>query len=200
MRLFAALPLSSPAMERLTGVRLRLSKPGDGLRWSSPEQWHITLQFFGDLPAESVACLEREFSQATLHASEVVLEGLGLFTAKGILYVSVLPSPSLQLLHEQVGRLGEAGGVPLHARPFRPHITLARSKGQVGQSTLQGLSSPYLPPFGSSVGWTAERCLLLESRLWPHGAEYMERVSLPLVASPAEIQGIEEIRETQEMH
>ena len=180
MRLFAALPLAPVAMERLASLRLRLSVPDDGLRWSSPEQWHITLQFYGEVFLPTAACLRDRLADAALPVAQVHLDSLGLFPSKGILYVSVAVSTSLQELHAKVLRAGETCGVRPEPRPFRPHITLARSKGRAGEGTLRRFGSPDALRFGTSLQWTAQECLLLQSTLRPQGAEYavQERIGL----------------------
>ncbi len=185
MRLFAALPLPERAIERLTSLRLRLSGPKDGLRWSEPEQWHITLQFFGDVADAVTVCLEERLRQMTAEAPRVILENLGLFAAKGILFAQVEPSESLDGLHRECVGKSKLCGMVAESRAFRPHITLARSKGKAGNKTLARLQSPALPPFGTPIAWTAQECVLLESTLRPQGAAYREVSRVALRSSEA---------------
>ncbi len=190
MRLFAALPLSLEAIERLARLRLRLSAPGDGLRWSTPEQWHITLQFYGEIDEERGVCLREGLAHRTLSSPpEVVLDGLGRFEAKGILYAAVAVTPSLLLLQERVVAFGKACGVVPESRAFRPHVTLARSKGRPRPKTPGHATTPELPPFGAAVRWFGDEVQLIQSTLSPRGAEYTvySRRSLTAdVASPVE--------------
>ena len=180
MRLFAALPLPPDAVERLTRLRLRLAAPTDGLRWSSPEQWHITLQFYGDTEPEQAHCLHKALEAAALVAPEITLDSLGLFAAKGILFAAIAASPTLDALHRNIIASGAPCGFVPEARPFRPHITLARSKGRAGDRTLRALAQPALPAFGPPIRWLAPECLLLESRLRPEGASYTVKARIPL--------------------
>ena len=180
MRLFAALPLPPHAIERLTRLRLRLAAPTDGLRWSTPEQWHITLQFYGDTEPERAHCLHKTLDTAALSAPEITLDSLGLFAAKGILFAAIAVSPTLDALHRSVVASGVPCGFVPEARPFRPHITLARSKGRAGDRTLRALALPALPPFGPPLRWRAGECLLLESTLNPEGASYTVQARIPL--------------------
>ena len=181
MRLFAAVPLPPAAVERLTSLRLRLSAPKDGLRWSEPEQWHITLQFYGEVDAGTAGCLGARFQQLTAGAPDIAIDGLDLFLTKGILLATVALSSSLVELQAQVLQAGTLCGIDSESRPFRPHITLARSKGKAGSVTLRDLSTPTLPAFGPDITWTARECLLMESHLTQRGAEYAvhARVALP---------------------
>lgn len=190
MRLFAALPLSPLVSERLLSLRLRLSSPGDGLRWSTPEQWHITLQFFGDTTPAIASCLETILSKLQSPAPEIVLSSLGTFSAKGILFAAVEPTPALLAFQAEVETLSRSCGFAPELRPFRPHITLARSKGKAGNATLWKLSSPTLPPFGPELRFTGAECLLLESTLQSQGARYSVHARLPL--APADDLAVQE--------
>ena len=46
MRLFAGIPLAAAVIDELSAISIRLRSNDDGLRWSAPESWHITLQFW----------------------------------------------------------------------------------------------------------------------------------------------------------
>lgn len=184
MRLFSALPLAPACVDQLTRLRLRWSAPGDGLRWSEPEQWHITLRFFGDVDDGQARCLEESLRGLTAPAPELVLGGLDLFAAKGILFAFMLPSPALLNLHTEVTAFAAACGAASESRPFQPHVTLARSKGRSGYGSLQRLTRSGLPALGPEIRWIAEECLLLESYLRPHGAEYTVRSRVILGRKP----------------
>jgi 2'-5' RNA ligase len=181
MRLFAGLPLPDVATERLTRLRLRLAAPGDGLRWSTPEQWHITLRFFGEVGIEAAAALSQASRQLRSPVPRVCMSELGLFAAKGILFAGIGSSIDLEGLQAEVEQVAAQAGLLPESRPFRPHITLARSRNRAGLTRLQRLGQPTLPAFGSEICWQAEEVLLYESALTRQGAEYrvIERVTLP---------------------
>ncbi len=172
MRLFAGLALPSTAIERLSKLRLRLATPADGLRWSEPEQWHVTLRFFGEAEAAGVQCLKTAVETLSGKPVDLEIRALGWFAAKGILYAAVDASPSLAALQAQVvARTSDCGILP-ESRPFQPHITLARSKNRTGMATLRRLCQPEIPAFGPAVRWLAEEVLLYESILDRGGAQY----------------------------
>lgn len=186
MRLFSALPLSPEAIERLASVRLRWSAPRDGLRWSPPEQWHITLQFYGEVEEEHLRCLAAELGRHPLTAPELSMDELGRFAAKGILFAEIESTPELLVLQTEVVRCGEACGIAAESRPYHPHITLARSKGRPGLNSLRRLASPNLPSIGPGLRWTPSELLLLESTLRPQGAIYTVRSRIALRPAPAQ--------------
>lgn len=172
-------------MERLARLQLRLSSPRDGLRWSVPAQWHITLQFFGEFSPNQAVALTRTLQSANLPPARIQLETLGTFPSKGILLVEVLPLESLLALQTCIARLGQSCGIAQGSHPFHPHITLARSRGKIGFKTLQTMQLPSLPPFGPPLAWEANELLLLESVLSSHGASYRTHATLPLVPLPS---------------
>lgn len=184
MRLFAALPIPPVAVERISALRLRLAAPGDRLRWSTPEQWHITLRFMGDL--DSAQADEHIAALRGLEAQNVnlTLDELGVFATKGILFAHVQPSASLLALQQAVQRIASSAGLPSEVWPFRPHITLCRSKGEKGHASLLRLSRPSLPGFGAPISWLAEHLTLYESRLQDEGAIYEAVAEIPLLGSP----------------
>ncbi len=179
MRLFAGLPLPGFAVDRLSNLRLRLADPRDGLRWSEPAQWHITLQFYGELSAIETACLTNALREVPLQDVEVSLPRLGLFPSKGILFVAVELTGGLQQLEASIAQQSSTCGLVAESRPFRPHITLARSRNKTGVRTLEKLGSPSLPAL-APIHWRAEEIVLYSSELLATGAEYTALARFPL--------------------
>ena len=172
MRLFAGIPLSPHAVERLSAVRLRLAAPGDGLRWSLPEQWHITLQFFGDVEPGQVGAITSAMQNVIHPPVALRVDALGRFSAKGILFAAVVASEELRtfrrIFAEAVAPFSSASA----SLPFHPHITLARSKGRAGLRALERLSTPELPHLGTAVQWTAMEVHFYESVPGAQGTVY----------------------------
>ena len=180
LRLFAGFPLPPRAEDRLSALRLRLAAPGDGLRWSTPDQWHITLRFFGEVEPTQLARLVEALHRFTGEQPTLRMENLGLFPAKGILYAALEPTDELTAFHTAFSghmRLMcpmEAGAEVSTSTslPFHPHITLARSKGRTGQKTLKALATPTLPALGPELRWKADKIHLFESLSGSGGAGY----------------------------
>lgn len=181
MRLFAGLALAPETIQRLTEFRLRWASPQDGLRWSAPEQWHVTLRFLGEVSEERALTVQTSLAGLRSGQVELRMDSFGVFAVKGILYASVEPSAELSALHQAVeGCVAEREVLP-ETHPFRPHITLARSKNATGGKTLQRLSRPALPAFGPGIRWIAAEMLLYESLLGAGGARYEVRSRVPLI-------------------
>ncbi len=58
MRMFVALRPPDAALAELAAVAapVRRSAP-KALRWTNPDQWHVTLTFLGDVPEDAVTGL-----------------------------------------------------------------------------------------------------------------------------------------------
>ena len=180
MRLFAGIPLPPHVQQRFANLRLRLAAPNDGLRWSEPEQWHLTLQFYGEVDASRTDCLIGSLRQLTPQPVLLSCDSLGLFRPKGILTAEIAPTDSLRALHAVIAERSQNCGVLPESRPFHPHLTLARSRNKVGMRTLQWLSTPALPGFGPAVSWVPEAWYVYQSELLPSGAQYTAIARFPL--------------------
>jgi 2'-5' RNA ligase len=180
MRLFVAIPLASAVIEELAAVSARLKSKADGLRWAEPESWHITLQFLGGTTPEQYQCLVARLGELRYPPVPVRLEELGCFERAGIFHAGVGLTPQLLSLEQRVTAATSLCGFVPEARPFHPHITLARGKGQGRGRELSALAAkvrrqPAFTPF------LAEEFLLYESHLSPAGSHYEVRVRFPLV-------------------
>lgn len=107
------------------------------------------------------------------------LERLGCFDRARVLFAEVRPTPELLLLQRHVTRAMETCGFPVDARPYQPHITLARSKGKGGAQGLIALKTRAraAPAFTQFV---AGEFLLYESALSPPGVDYVVRARFRL--------------------
>jgi 2'-5' RNA ligase len=168
--LFVAITPSVLALSELERVvaPLRASRPE--LRWASPESWHVTLAFLGEVNEKATPRLERKLGNAAARHRAV-----GLRTASGGAFPT---APRARVLWtglegdmdalDKIAR--SVDGAARHAnvpppdagRRFRPHITLARCKEPVDVSDLvESLRSHTGSP------WTADRIHLIRSYMGP---------------------------------
>ena len=171
MRLFLAIPLPTALTNQLSAISLRYQSANDGLRWSAPESWHITLQFLGSVEQEQHDCINTRLR--TLHHPPVPVElnSLGFFDRTGIFFAGALLTPELLSLQQQVTATTAPCGFIPETRPYHPHITLARSKNKTGARTLHAIKAgihrqPVFTPF------TAHEFVLYESLPTPSGSRY----------------------------
>jgi 2'-5' RNA ligase len=179
MRLFIAIPLALEVVGALEQLSLSLRTAIDGLRWSSPETWHITLQFLGETSVEKYGRLAQGLGAIKSPAVPVWLHGTGFFDRAGVFFAGVNVSPELRGLEKLVVAATSHCGVAGEERPYHPHVTLARAKGE-GQGgaprRLKGIAKcdVEFPAF------TAREFLLYESFLDGRGARHEIRDRFPL--------------------
>src|SRR3990167_4180091 len=125
MRLFLALDLPKETKRKLTGQIVRLQKEYAHFRWVSEDNYHITLQFFGD--QFKTPYLIRQIQDAIYDSNEFYLYSLhaGLFLrGKIILYLAFQRNKELESI---VRKIRENLAMDT-AKRFVPHLTLGRYK------------------------------------------------------------------------
>jgi 2'-5' RNA ligase len=183
MRLFIGIPLAAAVTRQLTGLRSCLERPGDGLRWSSPDSWHITLQFLGGTSEAQFACVVERLHSVVAEPVSIRLEGLGHFDRAGVLFVGVDTTPRLASLQQRVTLATVPCGFKPEDRLYRPHITLARDRGQSNGIRNLRPQIEALAGFASKFSaFNAREFLLYESHIEPSGSRYEVRARFPLVA------------------
>jgi 2'-5' RNA ligase len=180
MRLFLGIPLADVVVDELLKLSTQLRRKDDGLRWSAPESWHVTLQFLGNTEQEQYDRLVARLRELRLPAALTCLEGTGFFERAGIFYAGVKPMPELLTLQQRVTAVTSLCGFAPEDRPYRPHITLARGKGREGERALRYLKKRVerQPRF---TGFSAEEFLLYESFTGAERARYEVRERFPLM-------------------
>ena len=120
VRLFVAVQPSEAVLDAVAG----LARPErGGVRWTTRDQWHVTLRFLGDVddPAPVVAALDA----APLAACEAVVGPRVTTLGRSIL---VVPVAGLDALAMGVVAATATIGAPAEGRAFRGHLTLARAR------------------------------------------------------------------------
>ena len=181
MRLFIGIPLVPVVLNELSKLTARLRSGADDLRWTSSDSWHITLQFLGDTTPEQYPCLVQRLSQVQASPVPIHLGKLGIFDRAGVFFAEVDTTPSLASLAERIVAGTSLCGFVPETRPFHPHITLARAKGQGRNRSLQELARRIerQPAF---LHFVASEFVLYESHLAPSGSTYEVCNRFPLAA------------------
>lgn len=155
-RLFIALLPGSPQRAALAAWR-------DGYRWPgtalpvADAKLHLTLHFLGDVDSEQIApladALALPFAPFTLQLGQPALWPGGIAVLEPL-----APPAALLALQQRIGSVLDELGIAREARPYRPHVTLARRAG-----------SAQAPPAAPDIAWPVEHFALLASR----GGDYV---------------------------
>ena len=179
MRLFVGIAVSDAVKDALERLTMRLRAKDDGLRWSTRDQWHITLVFLGEVDDEARARLVRELATVRQPAITLQMNQLGVFPSAGILHAAIEVTPALQRLYEAVAAAVRRCELSVEDRPYRAHITLARSRNRDGRRTVEHLRRTTAQQH-LNERWHATEFLLYRSQLSPAGSRYTVLETFPL--------------------
>ena len=150
-RIFVAAPLHSDAVEAIAALVDRIRSrgvPGGGrdVRWVRLDGLHLTLRFLGPTLDPRIGPAQAAVRSAGSDAArfDVVLGTAGAFPEGGrprTLWVDVIEgSAELAAMASRVDEALVAAGWPPETRPFKAHLTLARSDGvPAGRAIAQSL-------------------------------------------------------------
>jgi RNA 2',3'-cyclic 3'-phosphodiesterase len=161
------------AFANAQGALQRLSLP---FRWVKPAQVHLTLRFLGDVAPEAIDPIAQAMQRAvaTLTPFALAIQGMGCFpnlARPRVLWMGIHASHDMLLqLHQRLDAELAALGFTPEARPFRPHLTLARGQQRVDSRHLATVLHAY---HGQHFGdMLVERVQLMQSQLHRDGAVY----------------------------
>jgi 2'-5' RNA ligase len=127
-RLFIAVWPTRGIIDTLSALP-RIDQPG--VRWTTAEQWHVTLRYFGKVEeSAAVAALESVSATPAVATVGPSVQRLGDD-------VVIAPIEGLDPLADAVRTATADVGEPVDPRPFRGHLTLARPR-RGGECTLEG--------------------------------------------------------------
>ncbi len=130
MRAFVAVELPDEPRKALSDVTALLRSEAKGLSWVSPERWHITLTFLGEVDELTMSRLSSRLERAARRTSTFELQlGAGGRFGHRVLYAKVTQG------HDQLIRLAERTtaaarreGLEVSDASRQPHVTLARAR------------------------------------------------------------------------
>jgi 2'-5' RNA ligase len=180
LRLFLAIPMPEAVRNEITGVQqeMRQLVSRDAVRWTKPEQFHLTLRFLGDVPVERVAALQEAVNAVCRGSPALRLraQGTGFFPnarSPRVIWAGVNDGEGhlvdLQKKIEAVVRLftKESG-----TERFAGHVTVGRVKF-LKRPEIEKLAEHAQVVKDHLFGeWTANEVELIRSDLLPAGARH----------------------------
>ena len=124
IRLFAALPIPWDIAEGLARRQQGLPRA----RWTSAENLHVTLRFFGEVSEAQAADLDAALQGVAADGFELALEGVGAFGERDrmrAVWAGVCDSEALRRLAAKCETVAKRCGLKPETRAYRPHVTLA---------------------------------------------------------------------------
>ncbi|MFC1435200.1 RNA 2',3'-cyclic phosphodiesterase [Streptacidiphilus sp. N1-3] len=194
MRLFAAVVPPPAAIGELAAAvtSLQALPQAAPLRWTAESTWHLTLAFLGQVDAADLDALGGRLAEAAAtvdRTSRLRLAGGGRFGERALWAGVQGDTHALGRLAEEVAAAARATGIAVDERPFRAHLTLARSgASRAGGPAPAGTDlAPLVAALAdfSGTAWPAAELLLMRSHLGVGPAHYETVGKWPLGATRA---------------
>lgn len=173
MRTFIAVEIDASIKEKLARVQELGLVKGGSVRWVRPNRMHLTLKFLGEIEPSSVPLVTQAVQNASREVEpfEVEFRNLGFFpnrTRPRVFWAGIHDArKSLEILYRSLEMELLNLGFEREARPFRPHLTLARFKDRVkGDIDLKERENEF---FGAQI---VKEIVLIKSELRPQGPLY----------------------------
>ena len=180
MRLFTSLDLPEEVIGKLRAV-VNLLRPTARIKWSSPENLHITTKFIGEWPEERVDELKQALGALPVRDGILVeVQKVGFFPnphQPRVFWAGIKAPPELARLARETEDAAGRLGVPREQRPFSPHLTLARIPDRTPVVALREAIAQ-LPSLDFGA-FHADRFCLYHSRLTPAGSVYTKLSEFP---------------------
>ena len=184
IRSFIALPSSSELRKVLREIQTVLAEEGANVKWDTPDKFHITLKFLGDVDRDKLSTLSDFLSTriAPVRTFQLKYNSIGVFpdlVHPKVIWAGADTPKALSELQQKIELACEEFGVPKETRVFHPHITLGRVKGS---ANLNRLTAKVKSITFEPIETNCSEVLLIKSELRPTGSVYTTLKSFPLNA------------------
>lgn len=188
MRMFISLPVPQPVIKELHELQqeLRARLRPDSVRWTRPEQIHLTLKFLGEVSGEKMNDVAETLRKtcAGFRPFNLRAERIGFFPGERlprIIWASVRDE------HYELLRLQRAVDAALsrllgqsEEKDFTAHLTIGRSKNLKASDNEWLLKLAYAAVDRSFGNWEADAVQVMRSELSAGGGRYTCLVQIPL--------------------
>lgn len=164
--MFIALPLPEAVNEHLAEYLEPRQAAGPDLRWTVPEQWHLTLSFLPEVADRNMDELHERIARAASRRKPMWLRlaGAGAFPNPAqakVLWTGVEhDGEELMRLAGGVRAAGAKSGIEVGGGRYHPHLTVARLSRPSDVTRWLRALDPYVGP-----SWQAAEVELIASYL-----------------------------------
>jgi 2'-5' RNA ligase len=180
LRLFIAIPIPEPVRDEIIRVQQELQPlvPRNVVRWARPDQFHLTLRFLGDVPADGVEDLKKSVGAVCRNARPLSLraEGVGFFPnprSPRVIWVGIDDREGrLGDLQKQIETVAGQFSSEPGEKNFTGHVTLGRLKNPRPADTRDLATRAQSLEKRLFGDWTALEIEIIRSELSPAGARH----------------------------
>jgi len=182
MRLFTGIAIAPHVLKNLEALLADL-KPLAALKWSPPENFHITTRFIGEWPESRLPELKTALGRIPRPGPiPISVHGFGFMPnphRPRAFFAAVISGRELPALATAIDATMELLGCPREDRPYRPHLTLARIRNDNIGELRERIASMKNPDFG---GFEAAEFHLYLSTPSQRNSLYTQLETFPLTA------------------
>lgn len=186
-RVFVAIRLPEAIRELVRDLQSDLQRAlkASQIRWTSAEQWHLTLKFLGEVPATQIESLTQFLQQQAGGFGSLALQAgkLGVFPkvqSPRVLWIGVEDSTGrLPQLHALIEKAARGFSAEPDEEHYRGHITLGRVKSW-NRLDAPALHSAMKTGCERTEKWAADAAEVMRSELLLSGAQYVSLAQIPL--------------------
>jgi 2'-5' RNA ligase len=188
LRLFIAFAVPQEVQKEIGRAQgqLRRSSPPSAIRWTRPEQFHLTLKFLGDLPSDQFEALKISVSRVCAGFSAIKLSahGVGFFPSEKrprVIWVGIDDNNGqLAELHRWIDSVVQPFAPTEKTERFIGHITLGRFKPGYHAAIPKLLERATILCSRHFGDWLAAKVEIVRSELTSSGAIHTSLASYPL--------------------
>ena len=176
-RIFCAVELPSEIRDRLHdhAARIRETVSEASASWSRPENVHLTLKFFGDVPTQKFPRISEAAERVVkgFESFRIAIGGTGVFPKPSraqVLWIGVDDSSGrLSALQERLEEEFASEGFAREDRAYRPHLTIARIRKPDG---ARRLADTHLQMGFKQIEIAVKELVVFRSELSSKGSRY----------------------------
>jgi len=144
-----------------------------GARRVAHTNLHLTLHFIGNVYFEQMECLQVEARHVNARAFKLNLDCQGFFNRPRVAWLGCTETPGgLNDLHRQLGTRLQSCDYQPEARPYCPHVTVAR---KIGPLDPIDSTASFVP-----IVWSVTEFALIEVLASENGVQYRAVETYPL--------------------
>jgi 2'-5' RNA ligase len=127
---------------------LKSGLSSESIKWTNPDNIHITLAFLGDTEEEKIKVISAMLKGKCKGSGkfELIIKGSGVFknlSDPRVIWTGIEPSEKLMHLNYCIMNGLKVAGISIEDRPFKPHLTLGRIKYLKAGNALKELIEKY---------------------------------------------------------
>ncbi len=165
--------LSESVLRVITSMKSGLSN--ESIKWTNPENLHITLLFLGKTEEEKVDIISSVLREVCngFGEFEIIIRGVGVFKNMNeprVIWAGIEPSEKLNILNKNIVNKLRNLDIYKGENYFKPHLTLGRIKSVVEKQNFKTIVDKYKTTELQNL--IVHDVILYESILLPEGPVY----------------------------